>query len=87
MVPIMGRVLSLKAFNVSVLVKKKIEMRKRNNNRSINLRQGYNILHILHCTLPHPKLYIKGIIHFSIIVVLSCMFPSNLHARMSIGGN
>ena len=52
MVPITRRASSvLKVFNVRMLgFKNKIEMRKRrqNNNRPINLRQGNNILHILH---------------------------------------
>ena len=34
-----------------------------------------------------PKTLYQGHIQFSIIVALPCMFPSNLHARMSIGGN
>ena len=50
--PLQGeRAQSLKVFNVRTLdFKNKIEMRKRrqNNNRSINLTQANNILHILH---------------------------------------
>ena len=85
--PLQGeRAQSLKVFNVPMLgFKNKIEMRKRrqNNNRPINLPQGNNILHILHV----PKTLNQGHIQFSIIVVLPCIFPSYLHARMSIGGN
>ena len=43
------RAQSLKVFNVRRLsFKNKIEMRKRRQNRPINLPQGNNILHILH---------------------------------------
>ena len=76
--PLQGeRAQSLKVFNVRMLVfKNNIEMRKKRGNKVITF--STYILHVHHLTQN---------IQFSIIVALPCIFPSNLHAHMRIGGH
>ena len=75
------RAQSLKVYNIRMSVFKNniIEMRK-GGNKVITFSTYYMY------TIS-PKTLYQGHIQFSIIVALPCIFPSNLHSRMRIGGH
>ena len=86
--PLQGeRAQSLKVFNVRMLgFKNKIEMRRDRTTTDLSIYNKVITFSTYYMYTTSPQTLYQRHIQFSIIVALPCMFPSNLHARLSIGG-